>query len=357
MSAREGPDLTLIIPGLFGPPPPAGAESEAALETLVEGLDLSALESLLSRAAAAPAAGPFESPEDLLFSAFGYPPPDEDGPAAAARRLADFGAVGEGEWWLRADPVHLKADMGGLVLFDGERFSLELDEAKALAETVAEQFAARGWRLELAHPLRWYLKLAAPARIHTTTLSMARLRGVDPHLPGGEEGRIWHGILNEAQMALHECAVNQDREARGEVAVNSLWFWGGGALPPAPPAAWSQVHGDSALLKGLAQHAGIECRPLEKDASAWLESAGPGRHLALMDQGHSAAQAKDVETWREFIAELSTTWFAPLLRALDDGRLRSVKVLTDRKLSYHAGRARWWWRLKARRAFSELAQV
>ena len=357
MSVREGRDLTLIIPGLFGPPPPAGAEVEAALKTLVEGLDLSALESLLSRAAIAPATGPFESPEDLLFSAFGYPPPDDDWPAAAASRIADFGAVGEGEWWLRADPVHLKADMGGLVLFDGERFSLHFDEAKALAETVTEQFTARGWRLELAHPLRWYLRLDAPARIHTTPLSMARLQGVDPHLPGGEEGRIWHAILNETQMALHECAVNQDREARGEAAINSLWFWGGGALPPAPPAEWSQVHGDSALLKGLARHAGIECRPAERDGAAWLEATGAGRHLALMDQGHAAAQAKDVETWREFIAETSAAWFAPLLRALDDGRLQSVTVLTDRKLRYHAGRARWWRRLKARRGFSELAQV
>ncbi len=357
MSARRGRDLTLIVPGMFGPAPAAGVVAEAARGSLVEGLDLSALETLLSRATVSPAVGPWKTPEDLIFTEFGHQQPAGDWPVAAVTRVADIGTVTEDEWWLRADPVHLKADMGNLVLFDGEHFTLDLEEARALADLVAKHFSDLGWRLEIAHPLRWYLKLDAPARIRTTSLSMARLRNVDPHLPTGDEARNWHRLLNETQMVLHDCAVNRSREARGEAVVNSLWFWGGGALPPARAADWSQVHGNSALLEGLAKHAGAECRPLPADAGRWLDDMGEGRHLALINSGHAPARASNVEAWREFIADLSAIWFEPLLHALIDGHLQSVTVLTDRDLRYHAGRSRWWQRLKARRSFSRLAQT
>jgi hypothetical protein len=354
MSARQARDLTLIVPGLFGPAPPAGADTDAALEMLVSSLDLSALETLLSRAQVTAARGCWDSPEDLVFSAFGYPRPAGDWPSAAVSRLADMEEGDHGQWWLRADPVHLKADMGDLLLFDGRHLDLDPEEANALAKAVEAHFSELGWRLEVAHPLRWYLKLEPPPRIRTTPLSMARLRRVDANLPGGDDGKRWHALLNETQMVLHDCAVNRAREARGELAVNSLWFWGGGALPPARAADWSQVHGDSVLLAGLAKHAGVELHPLPGDATAWLESAGNGRHLALMESGHAPARAGDVEAWRAFVSDLSAGWFDPLLRALADGKLHSVAVLTDCDLRYHARRRPWWQRLRARRSFSRL---
>ncbi len=347
----------MIVPGLFGLEPPAGTDAKAAIEMLVSALDLSALETLLSRARVIPATGCRESPEDLMFTAFGYQRSAGDWPAAAVTRLADFDAGDQGEWWLRADPVHLKVDMGNLVLIDGEHFALDLVEARALADIVSEHFSHLGWRLDVDHPMRWYLKLETPARIQTTPLSMARLRNIDAYLPSGEEANSWHRLLNETQMVLHDCAVNRSREARGEVPVNSLWFWGGGVLPPARAADWSEAYGDSALLQGLASHAGIRCRPLPEGAARWLNCSGEGHHLALIETGHSSARSSNVEGWREFIVALSANWFEPLLHALKDGRLQSVTVLTDRYLSYHAERARWWWRLKARRPFSRFVQL
>jgi hypothetical protein len=357
MRAREGRDLTLIVPGLFGLEPPAGTDAKTAIETLVSGLDLSALETLLSRAGVNAAKGRWQSPEDLVFTAFGYPRPAGDWPVAAVTRAADFDAGDQGEWWIRADPVHLKADMGNLVLFDGEHFALDRVEARELADIVEEHFSHLGWRLNLLHPMRWYLKLETPARIQTTPLSMARLCNVDAYLPGGEEAKNWHKHLNETQMVLHDCAVNRSREARGELPVNSLWFWGGGLLPPARAADWSEVYSDSPLLQGLARHAGIGCHPLPDGAEWWLNGACEGRHLALIETGHSSARSGNVEAWREFIVALSANWFEPLLHALKDGRLQSMTVLTDRYLRYHAGRARWWWWLKARRPFSRLVQL
>ena len=50
-------------------------------------------------------------------------------------------------------------------------------------------------------------------------------------LPTGEDGQAGARHLLEAQMVLHASAVNERRESRGALPVNSLWLWGGGSAP------------------------------------------------------------------------------------------------------------------------------
>ena len=45
------------------------------------------------------------------------------------------------------------------------------------------------------------------------------------------EGRRWRALLSEAQVVLHNHPLNAQRVAAGLAPVNSLWFWGAGALP------------------------------------------------------------------------------------------------------------------------------
>lgn len=353
MSALEGRGLCLVVPGLFGPAAPDGVDPSEALEALVAGLDLRATELLLSRARPRRGKLSAESPEDLLFGAFGYRPAGADWPAAAVTRYADTGGAGEG-FWLRADPVHLQPDAGGLVLFDGSEFQLERAEAEELAHTVSAHFAGEGWSLQTPHALRWYLELDYPVRLKTTPLSMVRLKNVDAHLPEGEDAQRWHRLLNETQMVLHDCDVNRRREARGEPIINSLWFWGSGKLPKAPPAEWFEAHGNSVLLRGLAGLAGVPCRALPDGAEDWLASAREGAHLVLIDDSHAPAQSSDLEAWRDALDEFNRRWSAALVRALDRGALSTVSVLTEGNVRYDSGMVRWWHRWKRRRSFAAL---
>ena len=84
-----------------------------------------ALEWLLARADAGPVPTTLD---EVLFELFGLPAPiDADLPVAAFTRLADAGKIGDGDWWLRADPVHLRADMhGGVFLADARTLAIEL---------------------------------------------------------------------------------------------------------------------------------------------------------------------------------------------------------------------------------------
>lgn len=53
----------------------------------------------------------------------------------------------------------------------------------------------------------------------------------NPYIEQSRQHLGWYKLLNEMQMFLHQHEVNQDRERRGLLPINSLWFWGGGERP------------------------------------------------------------------------------------------------------------------------------
>jgi len=77
--------------------------------------------------------------------------------------------------------------------------------------------------------------------MQTTPAAAARGARVDEKLPSGPDAMRFHALMNEAQMLLHEHPVNAEREARGEPALNSIWFWGGGVMAAAKARPFSAV--------------------------------------------------------------------------------------------------------------------
>ena len=249
---------------------------------------------------------------------------------------------------LRADPVHLRADIADLVLFDAAQADLSRTEADALARTVNGALGPDGPRIDAAHPHRWYVALDTPARIATTPLSLAAGAAVSAAMPRGPDAPRWHRWMNEVQMALHECSVNVERERRGAAPINSVWPWGAGSLPPSPtaPAPFVRAWSDDALVRGLAHHAGVEHGATPAGASEWLDAGPrPGAHLTVFDDLYSAVRRADIDTWRSGIAHFSTAWAQPLLGALDRGAVARVAIHDERGNRFAAtrrGRFRWW---------------
>ena len=247
---------------------------------------------------------------------------------------------------LRADPVHLRADIADLVLFDAARADLSRTEADALAGTVNDALGPHAPRIDAAHPHRWYVVLDAPARITTTPLSLAVGARVSAGMPRGPDAPRWHRWMNEVQMALHECPVNAERERRGAAPINSVWPWGAGSLPPAAPAPFVRAWSDDALVRGLARHAGVERGAMPAGARAWLDgSPRAGAHLIVFDDLYLAVRRADFDLWRHGIAHFSTAWAQPLLGALDRGAVARVSIRDEHGNRFAAtrrGRFRWW---------------
>ena len=270
--------------------------------------------------------------ETLCFRSFGHesPPAGTDWPVAAFTARIDRVSGDRGPL-LRADPVHLRPDVADLVLFDAADAGISTDEARSLADTVNAALGADGPLVHAAHALRWYVVLDGPAQLATTPLSQATGRPISPAMPRGPDAPRWHRWMNEVQMALHECPVNEEREGRGAAPINSLWPWGGGCLPPVVETSITRAWSDDVLVHALALHAGVEFGALPPGADAWLDGApAPGSHLFAFDALHRAARRLDLETWRGELARFSSAWAAPLLGALDGGSVASVSILDER---------------------------
>jgi hypothetical protein len=208
-------------------------------------------------------------------------------PAGALTVLASGGDPA-GARWTRADPVHLRV-MRDRVAMVSEGFDISEDEARTLSEAINRHFAGQ-LEVQACEPRHWAARL-----VGDVTLNDA--------------------LTNEVQMLLHAQPVNETREARGELAINSLSFWGEGRAPARARSRWQSVVADDPAVRGIARLAAARHRPLPRSAQDWLDRLPEdGRHLAVLD----ARQAP--------LADLEQRWFAPLLAALRAQRVGMVTV-------------------------------
>lgn len=328
--------LSLVIPGLWGPP---ALRHQPALWA---GLSLPALEQIASRARRG--ATTAHDVERLLCELVGCALPEGDVPVAAVTRQWEAGDAGE-DWWLRADPVHLLADRDRIVMAGNAPLVLSVEECRAFAAELNAHFTADGWDLRAPNAQRWYLRLPRAPRLRTVPLPETVGQDVLHHLPEGEDAAHWRSLLNEAQMVLHGSAVNREREARGEPPVNSLWFWGGGRLPPPPPPMWSQVWSNAAFVKGLAALSTTPCASLPENAHEWLAHDTQGRQLLVIEALREHVQHDEPSAWRESVTVVYEEWLAPLWAALRRRRLDALELHGGDGVVFRltARDARRWW--------------
>jgi hypothetical protein len=259
----------LAIPGLFGDS---------------TGVRFAALELLLARGRRVRA--PARSLEAWLSEAFELG--DAPFPAGALTLLGCGDEPGEATW-ARADPMHLRFFRDHFATVPGEPFEVQREEADALCEALSSHFAAQ-LEFRACEPRRWSARLFNDAAPNDA-------------------------LVNEVQMLLHAHPLNEAREARGELAINSVRFWGAGQAPRRAQCRWQSVAAADPAVRGAARLAGTRHRALPGSAPGWLDRLPEdGRHLALLDARETA------------LADLERDWFAPLLAALRSGRIGMVTL-------------------------------
>lgn len=335
-------NLHLLVPALFWP--------EASLPEIYRDLPLPALENLLARSLCKD-----DEPQEIetwLCRAFGVPK-QRDWPVAPITLQADgAGKVEAGDnYWLRADPVHLRIERDQIVLADSRIFRISPEEADQFTGLLSRHFAENDQEITFLplRPDRWYLRVMKTPPAETSLLSEVANKGINERLPFGPNNMIWRGLFNEIQMLLHEHPLNQSREARGELAVNSTWFWGGGILPKSLACPYTHVMSNDILAGSLALMCGTGHAPLSPEASGWHHSATSGEHLVVLDALLGKAQYGDAYGWRESLKELERSWFSPLWAlakqgAFDQLTLTAVHGSRTRNFVIRRGDLRKFWR-------------
>ena len=324
--------MLCLVPHLF---PPA-----RLIEAAAPDLRLPALEFLLTRGTRLPS--PADGVEGALCDALGVER-QQDWPLAPITLAADGGDPGDA-YWLRADPVHLRVMRDRVVLAGGDLLELSREEADALAATVGRHFGAELDPLPL-HPQRWYLSFPRTPGLVTTPMSVATGRDIEPLQPQGVDALLFRRRLNELQMLLHDHPVNEAREARGALPVNSLWLWGGGRLPGLPGSC-RPVHAESAEAQALAAFCGAQAHPVPTHPNAQLMKTDG---VILLDALTRAGQAGDAYGWRAALCGLERDWFAPLARQLRRSGPSGVQLADPVNGKTLRLRARDAWRVWRRR--------
>lgn len=252
------------------------------------------------------AGGDFES---CLRSLFGMAP-NEPIPYAAWSLLGDGGEPGE-EYWLRLDPIHLRPERLQLRLIPFPADDIGRDEASALAAALMPHLQAEGHELLALHPQRWYLRAAVELDRDLGAPEPGVLG--ESQLPAGAHGGYWRRLITESQMLLHELPVNQAREARGKLAVNAVWPWGGGRMRTLAAKPYAHVLSESPLARGMARTSGAEAASTTSDASA-LDARDGDLLLTLEAAGTGQ------------LGMIESNWIAGLAQALARGRIDELRL-------------------------------
>ena len=178
-----------------------------------------------------------------------------------------------GQAWALLTPLHLSVGSDQITALAPAALNLGEAESREFFATLAELWPANeGWQAHWLAPTQWLIAHPKLAGLASASLDRVVQRSVDAWMP---QARGLRTLQNEVQMLLHGQALNDAREARGALPLNSVWISGCGA------AETTALPADLQLEEGLREPL------LNGDWAAWAEAwraldAGPvAQALAL----------------------------------------------------------------------------
>jgi hypothetical protein len=306
-----------------------------------------ALAMLLGRGKAAPrqAHDPFSRAlphEHWLAQRFGLPPGAQDSsPAAASALMQGLGHAPQAGHWFVLHPAHIHVARDHLVLTDIGQLQLQEEESRRLFAAALPLFTEIGHELVYGDERTWFIRADAWAGLRTSTPSAASGRNVDIWMPEGPGELAWRKLQNEVQMQWFAESLNEQREMRGQKAINSIWIWGGADAGISAQAHYTQSFGLRGWLRAFGADSG--------QTGAAEVAKGSGQRLLVLDALAEAALAEEWGLWLQHLEHLDRDWLAPLLLSLRAGTLASLNLIltgADRSVEVAVTRAslRRFWR-------------
>ncbi len=289
--------------------------------------------------------------EALCYRLFGYhrgEPPPAGALSALASALLD---AGDENHWALATPAHVIADRTRLRLLDPEVALTEV-QSDRLVDALNTHFQPQGLQFHAVSARQWLLKSRRPLPVEPLSYAQMLGRPIAVQTADDTQDRRWPALLNEIQMLLFAHPVNQQREAEGLLAVNSLWCWGGGRLPASAGPCVQQVYADLPFVKGLAVHNRVASDTAAAFGDALSSGTLPAGHLLCVDTGLvDTLTGRRTPQAAQGLARLEQTVFPRLIEALKAGVLDRVVLYCLGRYDFILERRAWyrlWSRLRCR---------
>jgi len=330
--------ISLVLP--FALPAPEFASD------LVRALDAPALAALLSRTSNA-AFHPLEAsarvlPHELWIArALGLAHGTAPGIAASAMRGLGLDPL-DGTWFI-VNPGHIQIAHSHLMLVDTRQLGLLDADSRALFEAARESCEEAGHALLYGTPDTWFLRADEWEGIQTASPDAAVGMNLTDWVPTGNQARAFRKLQNEVQVSWYTHPVNAARESRGQAPVNAIWPWGAASLaaehaqklvaraagklaPPPSVSAWDTP----GWLDALADRRLDDLDDIAGKLTAGPD-AGEGGRLLVCGSAAAPAIAADWHGWLQVMHHYEAALFAPLLAALKQGRIKSLRLVLSHR--------------------------
>ncbi len=246
-------------------------------------------------------------------------------PPVAGVAMRAHGLAADSGFWFAIQPVHIHVARDHLVLTDRRQLQLAEAEARSLFDAARPLFEDSGKILLYGSAANWFARADDWSGLQTSTPDAACGHSVDIWMPKGDGALQWRKLQNEVQMEWFAHPLNQERQARGLKPVNSIWLWGGAPATQASAAdGYREVFNLPEEMAAYGHAAAV--RKTDCDAAAVM-AAAPRRGLLVLDALTEAALAGDWSYWLERMHALERDWFAPLLQALQSGRIERLTLV------------------------------
>jgi len=307
-------NLTLVLPPLS-----LDDSEKAALSEIVEKKQksLKSLRKIFSR-------GEKESIDSqpiTLANLFTLPYTDPETFPTAAIMAFGAGLDGSTGYWLCADPVYLHPDLDHVLLFDKSTFELPKHELAQLVSEIDEMLLEKGITTHHGHQQSLFFRMADKTDASFTATKEVSGKNILQHLPEGDDAAKWRLLQNEIQMQMSQSIVNRERQEKGLVSINGLWFWGGGYLLRGKyKQVFDAVYANDLFTQGLAK---LTSMVAEKTCTS-IEDINPASNsLVAFDEIDEAAMS-----YSDFLVDLEKQWLLPTLALIKKNELESMTILT-----------------------------
>lgn len=214
--------IQLVLPGLFDLP-----LSELKPEMLVDGLP--ALNRILRFATPRP--NPAFSIDAILRRVLAMEtPPGQSASLPLAQSFAPS-AQHQPRRLLLFQAVHLRPDLHSAIIVPIQNNQENLHDVNIIINDLRELFNVNCDITDIGAGLFLIALKEFDAPYHYPHILSVLGKAANPYVEQSRRSLGWYKLLNEMQMFLHQHQVNQNREQRGLLPANSLWFWGGGNRP------------------------------------------------------------------------------------------------------------------------------
>lgn len=315
--------ITLALPFAL-PPPELAPDLQRALKT-------PALAALLSRTSyqtlvTAEDGARVLPHEAWLARALGLGSGSDSAPLATAVMRGHGQAPADGHWFI-VQPIHVQMARTHLTLADPRRLRLADADSRTLFELARPYFEESGKQLVYGDSDTWFMRADDWSELQTASPDTVTSMNLSDWIPEGPNAIAFRKLQNEIQMLWHEHPVNEARQARGLTPVNSFWAWAG-ARAPAPSSRATLATADTPAWLSVLASSSLREATL---AQLLTHSGDKGERIAVLGDLIESGSAGEWSDWLMRMQRLEQDWFAPLLAALQDGRVAQVRLVLSHR--------------------------